>query len=923
MGMGCYTLSMTEETPHIPEDTLGSDTDAQPSGGFDAGLTGGLAAAFPRKPVVTNVVPERLGPYRIHGILGEGGMGRVYDASEEFPERRVALKVLRNGLETEGLLRRFEREAELLARLHHRGIAQIFAAGNLEYDGRQIPFLAMERVDGLPLDKWLRAADPSRNERIELVAKIADAVHHAHLKGVIHRDLKPGNILVDGEGQPKVVDFGIARVLERDAAQSLQTKTGQILGTLAYMAPEQVIGDPDGIDARADVYSLGVLLYEVLSGALPLDIAGRNIGTAINAILEQSPVLLGKQSAALKGDLETIAERALEKEPERRYDSAAALADDLRRFLRFEPIQARPTTAFYQMSRFARRHRVSVGLAFAFFLALTGGLASTLVYARQADERKLQAEQERDTKTKINAILAANLALASPFHRGARNRGSENLKEIERQIGVGMKNDPDVEIPLRIALARGYRQIGLLDGAQRNLQLAVYLVSIRRTPQPKEDLAIELELCRLLIERDQPQEAQPRLEIAYVQAQAIYGPDGREVCQIRADLITCKVFKERSDAALQEALELLTKTERLFGKRDPDSLSALKLLVMAASFAGRSSEAIRLSKQHVELCKEVYGPLHGRTLAAQIGQASFLSWAGQVHEADELLKLIEYDAVRTFGQDNWVRRSLIQTIGENHSNAGRYEEAAKALDEAARLNGATLGEAHSSTLMCRDQRAIALRRAGLHEDALAEFHAVRNLREESLGSDHADLGGSWTAIAITLRIMGRFDEALECFEKAQANGLVNFERGHDLNLWTETSLARLLLRMGRNERAVCILEEVVPLRKGLAGTENTTYCSDLKWLGDALRAAGNYPRAQVIYGRCLAYRPPSWKEADWDWRLLFKISLCQKEQGQAGEEWLTLQDLQARMQAHEDVDPEFGEAIAARLNELAALDSSD
>jgi len=214
-------------------------------------------------------LPERIGPYRVLGMLGRGGMGVVFETEQEQPQRRVAVKVLRSGLESQALRARFAQEAVLLARLQHPGVAQIFEAGSATVGGELLPFFAMELVRGEPVTEFVRNRGLDVRARLDLMARICDAVQHAHQKGVIHRDLKPSNILVVDSGQPKLLDFGVARATEDDLRATLQTCQGQLVGTLAYMSPEQAAADPDGIDTRSDVYSLGVILHEVLVGTLP------------------------------------------------------------------------------------------------------------------------------------------------------------------------------------------------------------------------------------------------------------------------------------------------------------------------------------------------------------------------------------------------------------------------------------------------------------------------------------------------------------------------------------------------------------------------------------------------------------------------------------------------------------------------------
>ncbi len=298
-------------------------------------------STVPGPPPAAAVRPQ-LERYRVMRVLGEGGMGTVYEAEQDNPRRAVALKVIRAGLASDLLLKRFAREAEILGRLHHPGLAQVYDAGIAE-NGQ--PYFAMELIAGAPLDQYARDRALDVPGRLVLVARVCDAVQHAHDGGVVHRDLKPGNILVEPSGQPKVLDFGVARAVDAGLTTGggSHTDAGQLIGTLRYMSPEQASGDPSAIDQRCDVYALGVILYELLADRLPYRLDGLPLPEAVRVIREQDPSRLGAFDGRLRGDVETIVAKALEKDRTRRYASAGDLAADIRRHLNNEPSLARAT----------------------------------------------------------------------------------------------------------------------------------------------------------------------------------------------------------------------------------------------------------------------------------------------------------------------------------------------------------------------------------------------------------------------------------------------------------------------------------------------------------------------------------------------------------------------------------------------------
>ena len=310
-------------------------------------------------------VPARIGRYRILRVIGEGGMGVVYEAEQEHPHRKVALKVIRAGAPSRAILRRFQHEAEILGQLQHVGIAHIYEASTAEVDAGQgsrivQPYFAMEYIDGKPLTQYADTEALNVKQRLVLLARICDAVQHAHQKGVIHRDLKPGNILVDVTGQPKILDFGVARATDSDMQTvTMQTDIGQLIGTVPYMSPEQVTGDSRKVDTRSDVYALGVILYELVSGRLPYDVRDRSILDAARVIQDEEPPRLSMIDRSLRGEIEVIIHKALEKDKERRYQSASDLGSDIRRHLGGEPIDARRDSRFYVHSQDADGGTVS------------------------------------------------------------------------------------------------------------------------------------------------------------------------------------------------------------------------------------------------------------------------------------------------------------------------------------------------------------------------------------------------------------------------------------------------------------------------------------------------------------------------------------------------------------------------------------
>jgi len=369
----------------------------------------GIGVGFRREEDAELPPNVSAGGYTIRGVLGSGGMGVVYVAEQQKPRRTVALKVIRRGIASAGMMRRFEHEAEVLGRLQHSGIAQIFEAGAADFGHGEQMFIAMELVNGQPLTHYAESRGLGTRERLELIAKVCDAVQHAHQRGIIHRDLKPGNILVSEEGEPKILDFGVARASDSDlAVTTLQTSVGQLIGTLPYMSPEQVVADPSEVDTRSDVYALGVILFQLLAGKLPHDVSSRSIPEAARVIRDESPARLSSISKVFRGEIETIVAKAMEKNKARRYQSAADLAEDIRRHLRGEPITAKNDSALYVLRKQLKRYRGAVAVAAVFIIGL---VCFSIYAARQSHvNAELAAGAERAKRDALASLEAAQRA---------------------------------------------------------------------------------------------------------------------------------------------------------------------------------------------------------------------------------------------------------------------------------------------------------------------------------------------------------------------------------------------------------------------------------------------------------------------------------------------------------------------------------
>ncbi|MDP7518645.1 MAG: protein kinase, partial [Phycisphaerales bacterium] len=433
---------MTDQPPNPagPEDTTRRDSEAMLRG----------------KPTQDPLVGTSVDQYSIKRVIGEGGMGVVYEALQQSPRRTVALKMMKRGVTSKSAMRRFEYEAQTLGRLRHDGIAQIYQAGTWDDGTGGRPWFAMEYIQGAKtLTRYCKDKKLGTRDRLELFSKACDAVQHGHQKGIIHRDLKPGNILVTSSGVPKVIDFGVARSTDSDlAVTTLQTDVGALIGTLQYMSPEQCDADPNDIDIRSDVYALGVVLYELLCDQPPYALRHAAIHEAARIIREEEPTKPSSVDKRLRGDIETIALKALEKDRDRRYQSATALEEDIDRYLAGDPITAKAPSAIDYLKRFARKHKAAAIAIAAIFVVLVGAVIAISSIAvelsvqrntaesavdkaeqlakSEAKHRKIAQEQAHEAEQAQQHVLLA--AYQSNIHAAAEALSNNSLYDVRRKL---------------------------------------------------------------------------------------------------------------------------------------------------------------------------------------------------------------------------------------------------------------------------------------------------------------------------------------------------------------------------------------------------------------------------------------------------------------------------------------------------------
>lgn len=582
--------------------------------------------------------PEKIGQYTIKRVIASGGMGTVFEALQENPRRPAAVKVVKRNMATPEALKRFEREAQALARLRHPGIAQIYEAGTFDEGGVPLPFFALEYIpNARTIIDYAKTKNLGVRQKLDLFTQVCEAVHYGHQRGIIHRDLKPANILVDSEGRARIIDFGVARAVDADQTDAdAQTRVGQIVGTAQYMSPEQFEADPNDLDTRSDIYALGVVLFELLSGSLPYTFGNSGVFEIARVVREEPATSLGTVLPGVDGEIELIVAKALEKDRERRYQSAFGLAQDIRRHLKGEAITARTTSFSYQAKVFARRNKAVVGLAAAVAMLLVGGILWTSKLYVDVSAERTRAETAAERAIAANEFMKTTLAAAVPVGWGDVKTIGDLCDRAAEDLDEAFPEDPVTEADIRLTIGKIYWAMDKRRESEIQLKKAYDLRKkhLGRTDEATVEALYELNLFYYIFEPGS--KFLDGAREAHAVALELYGPEDERTVDAEGWVIDGLDTVGDIDEAVRESEDFGRKLEEKYGTNSLEVVDARFEHSILQLKGGQVQGAMTTAEEAHGMIQELEDASSSDHQYARNTYAMMLLVAGRIEEAKKL-----------------------------------------------------------------------------------------------------------------------------------------------------------------------------------------------------------------------------------------------------------------------------------------------
>ena len=819
-------------------------------------LAGAPADARPDEDIGTVI-----GPYRLVARLGQGGMGEVFLAEQSEPiRRRVALKVIKQGMDTRAVVARFEAERQALALMDHPCIAKVLDAGAT---ARGRPYFVMEYVDGEPVTDYCNRRNLDTRARLELFARVCEGVQHAHQKAVIHRDLKPSNILVaevDGRPAPKIIDFGVAKATtQRLTELTMFTQLGQLLGTPEYMSPEQAAANDDDIDTRTDVYALGVILYELLAGALPFEsreLRQAGYDAIRRIIIEQDPPrpstrfgALGERATSvaqargtaparlrseLRGDLDWITMKALEKDRNRRYETANGLAADVRRHLRSEPVVAGPPSRSYRLGKLVRRNRgVFAALGVIAVVMVAATVVSSVMYAREQRASRL-ARREAVRSEQVSRFLGDMLNGVGP--QVARGRDTALLKTIlddtEKRLATELAGEPEVEATLRLRLAHTYRQMNEWDQASVEIERIKELQRTRGVTTPGV-AAVSMAEGTLAWNRGDLNEAEKLFRQALDPANL--GADVDSLAWAESATHLGNVIM--SLGRLAEADSLLLQALALYRHRAPESDAIAVCLNSRGNlgrFTGNLEESERDYREALAIHRRVLGEDHPYVATDLHNLGRLLETRGNAAEAETLLLESLATLDKVYPGPHADKATVMRSVAEFYLNQQRPDRTDSLALASLAMTQQIYGDNSDDTRRAKGVVGELYQRSGRLTEALAWFQAMMPDVQAHQETDPTLLPDLRHRIAVVLSRLGRDREAVPLFRDS-VDGYTKVEGAdHPNTLLVRNDYARTLSNLGDDATALAQLQAVLETRERVLGASHPETAITRADLGRAL-----------------------------------------------------------------------------------------